>query len=186
MYKVDKDAWSSGQIGSKQWLCEKLEPIIATECNYSPKIALLGGWYGMTAFLLLNRNNIDIKYIRSFDLDPTCEAIADMINENWVFDSWKFKAMTGDINSIDFSEFDIIINTSTEHIDGRDWFDKLHNDQIIAIQSNNMPHDDHIFVMETLKDFQNEFPLNNLYSGELKFKYPTWKFSRWMNIGKKF
>ncbi len=186
IYMVNKDAWSSGQIRSKQWLCEILEPIIATKCNHAPKIALLGGWYGMTAFLLLSRNNIDIKYIRSFDLDPKCESIADMINENWVFDSWKFKAMTDDVNVIDFSEFDVIINTSTEHIDNTLWFDKLHNDQIIAIQSNNMPHDDHIFVMETLQDFEDKFPLNSLYSGELKIEYPTWDFSRWMNIGKRF
>ena len=73
---VDKDAFSSGQIGSKIWLCEELEKL-----NWSSELTYIyGGWHGITAFLLLSRGKFQVKKIRSLDLDPTCEAIAEMIN----------------------------------------------------------------------------------------------------------
>ena len=190
-YNVNQDAWSSGQIGSKIWMRERLIEIMrGNEYEWwnLQKIAILGGWYGMSAFLLLSDPvmPVFIDHIRSYDIDPTCEPIADMINENWVFDSWKFKAMTGDVDEIDFSDFDIIINTSTEHMSSNKWFDNLNNEQLIVIQSNNMPHDDHIHTLNTLEEFEKEFPLNSLYSGQLDFHYETWEFSRWMNIGTKY
>jgi hypothetical protein len=77
----NKDAFSSGQIGSKIWLCEKLEKL-----NWSSDLTYIyGGWYGITAFLLLSRGKFNVSKIRSLDIDPSCEPIADMINENWVW-----------------------------------------------------------------------------------------------------
>ena len=82
---VNKDAFSSGQIGSKLWLCEELEKLFDT----IDSIWIYGGWYAVTAFLLNSRNNIKIEYIRSYDVDPACAEVADMINENWVYQNWK-------------------------------------------------------------------------------------------------
>jgi hypothetical protein len=176
----NKDAFSSGQIGSKIWLCEELERTGWT----SNLTYIYAGWYGITAFLLLSRGKFDVNRIRSLDIDPTCESIADMINENWVWQDWKFKAFTQDCNNFEGQFGDLIINTSTEHFESMGWFDRIPAGTRVILQGNNMPHDDHIVHSATLSEFIIQYPLSNiLYQGELLFVYPEWKFTRYMIIG---
>ena len=73
---INKDIFSSGQVGSKIWLCEELEKLGWT----SNLTYIYGGWCGVLGFLLLSRGNFQVNQIQSFDIDPTCEPIADMIN----------------------------------------------------------------------------------------------------------
>jgi hypothetical protein len=181
---VSPDAFSSGQIGSKIWLCEELEKLF----SHVDVIWIYGGWYGMTAFLLQSRGNIQIRKVRSYDLDPDCEAVADMINENWVIDDWKFKASTQDCNLLDLGRDgpDLVINTSTEHFDSLDWWHNIPKGTVVALQGNNMPHDDHVVHTDSLEDFVNQYSLSEvMYKGQLEFQYPSWKFTRYMLIGKK-
>ena len=182
---INSEAFSSGQISSKLWLCEQLENIPFDK----PQIIwIYGGWYGILSFLLLSRQKLPIKHIRSFDIDLTCEPVADKLLENWVWQEWKFKAVTTDCNLIQFdSELpDIIINCATEHFDTNAWFDIIPSDTLVVMQSNNMQHDEHRSCVATLEQFEDLFPLDNLiYSGKLDFKYPTWEFSRFMMIGNK-
>lgn len=173
------DAFSSGQVSSKLWLCEELERTRWT----SNETAIYGGWYGITAFLLLSRNKFKVHRIRSYDLDPSCEPTADMINENWVWQDWKFKALTEDCNKIKTSA-DLIINTSTEHFDSKEWFDRIDYGTRVVLQGNNMAHDDHVVHSENLQQFLTHYPLSKTkYSGQLDFEYPTWSFTRFMVIG---
>jgi len=179
---VDKDAFSSGQIGSKLWLCEQLEDCFAN----IDTVWIYGGWYGITAFLLRSRNNILIKQIRSIDVDPACEPVADMINENWVYQDWQFKAVTKDCNTIVPVNVDLIINTSTEHFDSLDWWDNIPRGTMVALQGNNMPHTDHYIHTNSLEEFKNQFNFNKiLFEGTKEFVYPDWKFIRFMIIGEK-
>ena len=181
---INKDAFSNGQIASKIWLCEQLEQLF----DNIDTIWIYGGWYGMTSFLLKSRNNINISTIRSYDIDPQCEAIADMINENWVYQEWQFKAHTADCSTLapKLGNPDLIINTSTEHFDTMDWWDNIPKGVYVVLQGNNMPHDDHVIYSTSLDDFCNLYPLDAvLYKGELEFNYPNWNFTRFMQIGKK-
>lgn len=179
MYNIDSDAFSSGQIGSKLWLCKQLE---LTDL-YSKETAIYGGWYGLAAFLLLSRGRFNVERIRSYDMDPACEPIADMINENWVWQDWRFKAFTEDCNSLRTTA-DLIINTSTEHFDSRAWWENIPSGTAVALQGNNMRHDDHVNVTECLADFCDQFPLSvEVYRGQLPFVYPDWSFDRYMVIG---
>jgi hypothetical protein len=181
---VNKDAFSSGQIGSKLWLCEELENLFDT----IDSIWIYGGWYAVTAFLLNSRNNIKIEYIRSYDVDPACAEVADMINENWVYQNWKFKAQTQDCNKleVDQSGPDLIINTSTEHFESMDWWNNIPKGTTVALQGNNMIHDDHHVHSTSLKKFVAQFPVSKtLYKGEKEFVYPDWRFTRYMLIGVK-
>jgi len=179
---VDKDAFSSGQIGSKLWLCEQLEHCFDT----IDTIWIYGGWYGLSAFLLRSRNNIRIKQIRSMDADPACEPIADMINENWVYQDWQFKSATRDCNTIVPDNVDLIINTSTEHFDSLQWWDNIPEGTMVALQGADMLHDDHVYEFNNLAEFVSTFPLTTtLYKGTKEFQYPTWNFTRFMVIGKK-
>jgi len=186
MLSINKDAFSSGQISSKIWLCNELEKI---SMQRMPLIYVYGGWYGVLSFLLLTRNKFPIKKIRSIDIDPNCETIADALLENWVWKNWKFKALTADCNNIDFKIYerpDIIINCSSEHFKTKKWFEDIPSGVMVIIQSNNMDHDDHHSCYESLAEFLADYPMDQtLYKGELPFNYPGWDFSRYMLIGYK-
>lgn len=178
---LNKDSFSNGQIDSKLWLCRELENL-----GWESKLThIYGGWYGVLAFLLLTREKFVVERIHSYDIDPECEAIADMINNNYVIKEWKFKAHTADCNTL-FSNADLIINTSSEHFDTMDWFDNIAEGTRVIIQGNDMDHDDHVVHSDTLEKFIEQYPLSEInYQGELEFIYPDWSFHRYMLIGKK-
>ncbi len=177
---VDKDAFSSGQVGSKIWLCEELEKTKWT----SNLTYIYGGWHGITAFLLLSRGKFFVNKIRSLDIDPACEPVADMINENWVWQDWKFKAFTQDCNNYEGQYGDLIINTSTEHFDSLDWFNNIKKGTRVVLQGNNMPHDDHVIHFNNQDDFADYYKLSQVaFLGSKQFVYPDWQFTRFMIIG---
>jgi hypothetical protein len=177
---IDKDAFSSGQIGSKIWLCEELEKL-----QWQSSLTYIyGGWYGITAFLLLSRGKFNVDKICSLDIDPECQAVADMINENWVWQEWKFKAFTQDCNNYEGQYGDLIINTSTEHFESMDWFNRITKGTRVVLQGNNMPHNDHHITTESIEEFKKAYPLTEYaFEGSKEFVYPEWKFTRFMLIG---
>jgi len=136
--------------------------------------------------LLLSRGLFPVDRIRSFDKDPSCERVADTICENWVWKDWTFKAFTADCDELRPNDVDLIINTSTEHFDNMNWFNKIPKGTRVVLQGNNMPHEDHIVHSETLADFIESYPLSEyVFAGEKEFVYPSWKFTRYMIIGVK-
>jgi hypothetical protein len=187
---VDLDAFSSSQIASKAWLAERLEsalePIEPPAGGF--RVWIYGGWYGITNLVLRVRGVLPIAYVRSIDVDPDCETVADKINKFWEIQQWAFKALTADVNRVAF-ELDpphMIINTSTEHMTSRAWFDNIVSGTIVALQGSDLPHDDHVAVYDNLEAFAAAFPLSNeLYRGAIEFNYPTHSFRRWMVIGLK-
>jgi hypothetical protein len=190
------DAFSSGQISSKLWLCETLEPIIEQELKDPAVIWLLAGWYGLTGFLLLARRPDLVHHIRSFDIDPTCEATADLFNENWVWQDWKFKARTADCNNLSYGQNSnsphkeatpqIVINTSVEHMESQEWFKQIPPNTLVALQSCDMPHEDHHHKCSNIDELVGLFPLKRVhFRGQRTFHYPNWKFTRLMIIGTK-
>jgi hypothetical protein len=189
---VDLDAWSHGQIKSKLWLANELEPL----CTKDPvTIWLLGGWYGQLAFMLSVRENLNINRIISFDIDSEAEAISEKINNMWHYQEWQFKAIKQDINLLDYSkpyeyfseEPDAIINTSTEHMKSNNWFENIPAGKLVVLQGTDMDINDHINRTFSLEEFLSKYPLSlTHYSGELLFEYSdTWKFKRFMIIGNK-
>ena len=107
-----------------------------TNSKFREDIWILGGWHGIAALVILTRGILNVSTIRSFDIDPSCENIADTLLNNWVWQSWKFKAFTRDCNTLDYKsrEFptpSLIINTSCEHFDKMDWFDNIPNGEVI-------------------------------------------------------
>lgn len=182
--KVDPNSFSSGQISSKIWMCEEMEKLFPR----IPAIWIYGGWYGLASFILHTRGRIDIDSIYSYDADPACRPVADAMNENWVWKNWKFKAFTIDCNYLEPYVYhpDCIINTATEHFDSDMWFHKIPKGTIVVLQSNNMPHEDHQFCVNSLDEFKSKYKLSELlYEGTLDFNYPSWSFTRFMLIGYK-
>lgn len=186
---MDYDAFSSGQVLSKTWLAEKLENVIEyNDLNQPRKILCLGGWYGLTNFILRTRNNIQIEKFRSIDIDPDACKVADKINNAWEWQNWQFKSICEDADYYQYGidDFDTVINTSVEHMQSTQWFDLIPKGCLVALQSNNMAHEDHCFNHNSLDDLMEDFPLSEtLYRGEKYFEYPDWNFYRYMIIGTK-
>jgi len=185
--QLDKDAFSSGQILSKIWLAEELEKaVIGFDQPLPLRILALGGWYGLINFILRSRNNLPIEIFRNVDVDCESCKIADSINESWVWREWEFKSLNYDANlySYDDNEYNVVINTSTEHMFSKDWFLNIPRGMLTVLQSNNMPHSDHHNTHQDLGSFIEDFNLSKiLFSDEKLFKYPDWEFKRFMVIG---
>ena len=178
---------------SKLWLCQEVEKLLSLE-RKAQTIWVLGGWIGLTSFLLFCRERLNIKAIRSYDKDPFCEEKADIINENWVWKKWLFKAKTIDCNKLDYKnlffsdseEPDLIINTSVEHFQSLKWWDNIPFGKIVALQSCDLKLKDHVRCVHSKEEFERMFPSEEvLYSGTKTFNYPDSSFTRYMLILKK-
>ncbi len=179
-------------MGSKLWLCHEVERIKFTRPQ---TVWILGGWCGLMAQLLFTRERVPLTAVRSFDVDPSCEPRADLLNNLWVWREWKFKAFTVDCGKLDYAQPGqwastaphIVINTSTEHFSSLDWWHKIPAHTLCVLQSNNMPHDDHIFGMKSVDQMAQTFGMRKiLFQGTLDFDYRNHtSFQRYMLLGYK-
>jgi hypothetical protein len=170
------DAFWSGQLKSKEWLITNLRKNLKQVVT----VDIHGGWVGLLASMLF-QSDIVCTSIRSIDIDPTCEPIANMMNKGEEMVG-KFKAITADMCSFN-SNADVIINTSCEHIDQKQyesWLKSLPTTSLIVLQSNNYDIPEHIRIAQNLEDFEKQSKLSKvLWKGELEL--PLYK--RFMVIG---
>jgi hypothetical protein len=191
-------AFSAAQIESKQWLIQEL--INHIEPNKT--IFILGGWYGLLPAMMYELPEFNTAKIRSFDIEPTCAPIAELMNRQRVKANWQFKASTADIYDLDYNkttytttrrdqtiadmqdEPDIIVNTICEHLlNFNEWFDKLPKNKLIVLQSNDYFEytQEHVNCVNTLQEFKQQAPMNILFEGQNKFEM----YTRFMLIGTK-
>lgn len=174
-----RDALSMGQIGSKLWLVEELLNLNIQ----NPRILIVGGWIGSLSRIIFE--HIPTATITSVDIDEKSNVVAKYVNNAF---SSRFKALTLDMYDIDssfYSQFDIIINTSCEHIpDIQRWMSKIQNDKIVIVQSNNFfACDQHINCVSSVDEFKTQVDFDDiLYEGELEFINV---YTRYMLIGKR-
>jgi hypothetical protein len=175
--KRTMDAFWRGQMQSKEWLCKELRKHV----NKYVTVDIHGGWVGVLASMIF-QSDVPVLNIRSVDIDPSCEPIANIMNkpEEMV---GKFRAVTANMCNIR-SDADVVINTSCEHItqDEYDlWLSGIRYDSLIVLQSNNYEIPEHVRTAKNLEMFKEQSQLNVLYAGELDL--PLYK--RFMIIGKK-
>lgn len=172
------DAFWKGQIKSKEWLIIELEKLFWVD---DVTVDIHGGWLGVLASLLF-QSNIQIKNIRSIDIDPSCEPIANTMNKIEEMQG-RFRAVTANMCNIR-SDADVIINTSCEHITQEEydlWLSGLPNNAIIVLQSNNYNIPEHIRIANSLEEFKTQSKISTIYAGSLD----TQLYTRWMIIGRK-
>jgi hypothetical protein len=171
------DAFWSGQMQSKEWLCNELKK----QVNEWVTVDIHGGWVGVLASMLF-QSRIPIATIRSIDIDPTCEPIATMMNKIEEQDG-RFRAITQDMCTVPVHG-NVIINTSCEHITQEQyelWLARLPKVSIVVLQSNDYAIAEHIRIAKTLEEFKEQSHLTEAWSGSLK----TQLYTRWMIIGTK-
>lgn len=196
--RMVREALSSGQVESKIWLVRKLAESIDRKVS---QVFIMAGWVGVLALIMNRLWPGGWDNIRSFDVNPECEAIAETLNKLLVIDAWRFKAVTADIRELDLtceksisyddgsiltlrSHPDLVINTSCEHIVDFDaWWELVPENTLVALQNNNyFSHHEHVNCVENLADFRKMCPLKRtLYTGSLA----TEKYTRFMLIGYK-
>jgi hypothetical protein len=180
--RLETDAFSSGQVESKIWAAEELERV----ATHTLKINILGGWYGLLHFILKIRQQVNIEWCRSYDLDPSACSVANAINNTWEMKEWAFKSYPQDANLIVDTTANCIINTSTEHFTSNDWFDFIPKGTLCLFQGNNLIIEDHVQRPENLEHFKTMFPLETiLFEGEKYFNFKENSYTRYMIIGNK-
>jgi len=198
------DAFTQGQLRSKLWLLKHLRDLdLGT-------VFICAGWYGTLARAMFENERIHFDKIRSFDIDPKCAEVADMINKQWNIDDFKFKASTVDIHSFEWTDApapsdgtignfyyntiaddktvqlkdnpNTFINTSCEHIEKfTDWVNLIPKGKLVALQSNNyFEIEDHINCVNNLDEFKQQASLNNII---YEGELVLEKYTRYMIIG---
>ena len=171
------DAFWSGQMKSKEWLIDNLEPFVTKPS----RIEIHGGWVGVLASMIF-QSKIPARYIASVDIDPLCQHVATMMNKIEEQDG-KFKAITGDMCTVPVHG-DIIINTSCEHITQEQyntWLERMPINSLLVLQSNNYKIAEHVRLAESVDDFAEQCKIKVLWQGELQLQL----YKRFMIIGKK-
>jgi len=191
---MDFSAFSHGQIHSKLWLCEKLEPFLPN----NSKILILASWYNIMGMMLIIRNPKKYVSIVGIEKNEDSVNIANRICDAWMINYDQIvkneKTVIQDYEYQDFDKFDAIVNTSIEDIESNSWYDKVPYGKLIAIQSNNLtPEKVSIYKDWIIKDpnpdmetFKKKYHMNELlFEGEKEFDYINLKYSRYMLIGRK-
>jgi hypothetical protein len=207
--EFDRDVFSSGQVGSKLWLCEKLEMYWKSKgpSQQPARVWIYGGWQGLLGFLLLAREQLPIEQIRSFDLDAQSTDRANALNENWVWQEWKFRAFTADANQLQplrdhmYGAIpNLILNTSVEHFpslraasgeETATWWANIPPGCCVGLQASDHERQEETShsmasAPQNFADFSLRFPLREVWwEGEMRFIYDNWTLRRWMRLGRR-
>ena len=169
-YRFSENFWDS-QIQSKQWLLDHIDRTSQTIC-------IFGGWYGVLAQFIANKN--PYAYIVTTDIDESCGDVFRQINvsDNIYHKTWDMR--DGIPNSL---VPDLVINTSSEHVDQDtydEWWASIPNGTKYIVQGNNLEIPEHIRIADNLVDFLRINRIDDSeYSGMIKCGH----FYRFMAVG---
>lgn len=178
---IDISSFSDGQIKSKLWLLNNIEPYIKERS----KILIIGGWYGILSFMLFTKFNNRIHSISNIDINDEHLRLSLRFNNSFQIDG-RYFIINQDVNTFtNYEKYDLIINTSCEHIDDI-WYHNVPKNKLCILQSNNFKLETHINNVSSLEDMISKYYLSNLFfSDKISFIYPDKSFDRFMLIGKK-
>lgn len=165
-----RDAFRINQMQGKAWLLDNIHHV-----DRNSKVLVIGSWLGFSSYCLYKQG---FHNITETDPDSRLELMARYINK----ENKSFKHLNSDVNDIDLSGYDLIINTSCEHISDNTWFDKIQPETTVVLQSTNLKCPDHVNTVDSLVHMKMKYPLNLSYADKLVFS-PT--FTRYMLIGQK-
>lgn len=160
--------FSKSQVFSKIWMAEILSKF---NVNFS-NVLLIGGWLTHHSLYLK-----DINYNKLFSIDPddTINPLIEIVNPSAYVENKAINECFDANNNITFYNKiltpDLVINTSSEHMDN-EWFERLQPGTVVFIENNNASdEEDHINSSETFPDFLRKYPLSTVfYRGELSLQ----------------
>lgn len=144
---------SSDLNQSKFWLCRYLQHLNLTKFDY---IYVLGCWYGSINFFLI-KNNIKFDHIINIDKDrDKIKFVKNLIKQhNWAD---RIHAICQDVNNLTYQGNKIlVINTSTNDIEGTDWLTNIPKNSVVALQGRDNQIESN--GIETIEKFDQSYPL---------------------------
>lgn len=165
-----RDALSSGQLLSKKWLLDEL-----SKCH-ARNILVVGGWIGLLARAI--NETYPLFKADSLDLSATSTHVAQHVLAG------TGHAIFADMYDYDYTGYDCVINTSSEHIPNiASWLDLINAGTLIVCQSNNARHvPDHVNCVDSVTELERSLNLSEtLFAGELVFPM----YTRYMVIGRR-
>lgn len=191
------DALSHGQLQSKAWAIAELAKLK----RHMGLVYVVGGWLGLLPMLMFE-SSLNFKKIRSFDLDPDCEPVADQVNIENVITDWRFKAVTMDMFALDYGKdhryrialpgrnpatqvetCNTVINTCCDHIGQFSrWWSMIPTGKLVLLQNNDFADGgaDHVNTVSKVEHMIHQAPMTKiLFKGVL----PLSKYNRFMLIG---
>lgn len=160
-----EDATSKGQLASKVWLSETLSGLNVGAFYHG---VICGGWYGTLIPILLHW--VSVRSLTTIDIDESClDIVPEVVNS--AGNRCRIFAQAADMHRIDYSEYDLIINTSSEHINSiSGWLSSIPSGKLIVVQNNDLlSAEGHINCKASLEELYDETSqhLNILYSGQM-------------------
>lgn len=188
------DALCHGQMQSKAWAIRELSKLQRD----LGLVYVVGGWLGTMGYLMCE-SSLKFRKIRSFDIDPSCQPVADQLNIEHIITGWRFKAVTMDMFAINYGKdhryqiplidrkpatpvetCNTIINTCCDHINLLRWWTLIPAGKLVVLQNNDLKHVDHINRIQSLDDLLRQAPMSSvLVSDQLPFAH----YTRFMVIG---
>jgi hypothetical protein len=164
------DAHSNYQVESKIWLIERL---INLDKKFDNAI-FIGGWLGISAFWSVKKQVM--HKVTNLDMDEQAIKFSNRLNG---FNN-TYQGIVGDANTHNFDDYDLVINTSSEHMT-EDWFKKIKKGTTIALQSNDF-HDivEHINTVNNLRELEEKYPMSKILFSGVK---DCDRYNRFMLIG---
>jgi len=185
-YRALEGMWDT-QLHSKKWIVDELNAILSSDSR-NHNVYVFGGWIGILSSMLLQRSKFAINKIRSIDIDPWCESVADTVCKPYEMDGWRFKARTADMCEFEYEHNlspSIVINTSSEHVDQNTydvWYDSIPKNVLVVVQSNDFYDcSEHIRCVSSIQEFKTKNHVSNvLYEGTLDSKNYTRYMCMWI------
>ena len=157
---------TTSQLQGKLWLINELQTL---DLKFT-KVCLIGGWFAQFITPLLF-DNFKVDIIHNYDIDEDAQKISYKFNRRYK-EEGKYKAIrTNTLIHPLKEEYDIIINTSCEHMYPMKKFRELNpnlKSWFVLQSTNEDKFDDHINCVNNTKELAEQGGLKQvLYEGQL-------------------
>jgi len=166
--KEIRDAFRKKQIQGKAALLHLVE----TFCKKDKEVLVIGSWIGFTSFCLYK-----LGYSKITEVDPDVRLTPIAIWSNRFNE--EFTHITDDVNNLNLDMFDVVINTSCEHIEDSTWFDNLKKGTLMFLQSTDYESWDHTNTCSSLDEMIEKYPMDIVHAEELYLE----QYSRYILVG---
>ena len=157
---------TTSQLQGKLWLINELQKL---DLKFT-KVCLIGGWFAQFITPLIF-DNFKVDIIHNYDIDEDAQKISYKFNRRYK-EEGKYKAIrTNTLIHPLKEEYDIIINTSCEHMYPMKKFRELNPNLkawFVLQSTNENKFDDHINCVNSTKELAEQGKLKQvLYEGQL-------------------
>ena len=171
---------------SKLWLWEELGRVMdGLDIDRVHAVYVLGSWTGAVGMVLAAKQ-FPADTVINVDIDPGWVRVSRRLARRMGFDD-HMQYMIKDANRVDYRQAQppsVVINTSTNDINGDDWFTAIPTGTLVVLQGRNQPAEHTPRSWSSLADFRSDFPMQRtLYQGQLPLRDPETAYDRYMIIG---